>query len=126
MTMNTSLKKLVVEKSLGLKEMWKFIVTTRKINMIISKQYYMYLLYIYIFTAGEKVVKGKYRCSMEVENNWYCKQHPQQHVITVQTRTIIHSRLEVNAVTNFHAIPKCVCTRTQAKKIHTKTHYMFD
>ena len=31
-------------------------------------------------------------------------------------RTIIHPRLEVNAVTDFHAIPKSICTRTQAKK----------
>ena len=29
------------------------------------------------------------------------------------TRTIIHPRLEVNEVTDFHAIPTCVCSRTQ-------------
>ena len=32
------------------------------------------------------------------------------------TRTILHSRLEVNAVTDLYKIPKSVCTSTQAKK----------
>ena len=32
------------------------------------------------------------------------------------TRTIVHPRIEVNAVTDFHAIPKIICTRTQATK----------
>ena len=32
------------------------------------------------------------------------------------TRTILHPRLEVNAVIDFHAIPKSVCNRTQAKQ----------
>ena len=32
------------------------------------------------------------------------------------TRTIIHPRIEVNSVTDFHAIPKSVCNRTLAKK----------
>ena len=62
------------------------------------------------------VVKEQYLCYMKVNTNWYWDQHPQQHVITVPTRTILHPRLEVNAVTDFHAIPKSVCTRTQAKK----------
>ena len=35
----------------------------------------------------------------------------------MQTRTIIYPRIEVNEVTDFHAIPKSVCIRTQAKKI---------
>ena len=30
-------------------------------------------------------------------------------------RTILHPQLEVNAVPDFHAIPKIICTRTQAK-----------
>ena len=34
----------------------------------------------------------------------------------MRERTILHPRLEVNAVTYFHAITKSVCTRTQAKK----------
>ena len=54
---------------------------------------------------------------MQVYNNWYRNKHPQQHVITVPTHTILHPRLEVNAVTYFHAIPTGVCNRTQAKKI---------
>ena len=62
------------------------------------------------------VFKAQYLCYMQVETNWYCNQHPQYHVITVPTRTILHSRLEVNAVTYFHAIPKILCTSTQAKK----------
>ena len=53
---------------------------------------------------------------MQVDTNWYWNQHPQQHVITVPTHTILHPRLEVIAVTDFHAIPKSLCTRTQAKK----------
>ena len=62
------------------------------------------------------VVKAQYLCSMQVYTNFYWDQHPQQNVITVPTRTIIHPPPEVNAVTYFHAIPKSVCTRTQAKK----------
>ena len=31
-------------------------------------------------------------------------------------RTILHPQLEVNAITDFHAIPRSVCYRTQAKK----------
>ena len=61
------------------------------------------------------VVKAKYICSMQVDNNWYWNQQPKQHVITMPTRTILHPQLEVNAVTDFHAISKIVCTRTQAK-----------
>ena len=53
---------------------------------------------------------------MQVETNCYLNQHPQQHVVTIPTHTILHPRLEVNAVTKFHAIPKSVCNRTRAKK----------
>ena len=63
------------------------------------------------------VVKAQYLCSMQVDTNWYWNQHPRQHVITVPTRTILHPQLEVNAITDFHEIPKSVCNRTQAKKI---------
>ena len=31
------------------------------------------------------------------------------------TRTIIHPQLEVDSITDFHAIPTSVCSRTQAK-----------
>ena len=51
-----------------------------------------------------------------MDTNWYWNQKPQQHVITVPTLTILHPLLEVNAVTDFYAIPTSVCTRTQAKK----------
>ena len=67
-------------------------------------------------TAGELVVKAKYLCSMQIETNWYCNQQPKHHVITVPTRTILHPQLEVNTITDFHAIPTSVCSRTQAKK----------
>ena len=46
------LEKMVVETKISLKEMWKFIVMTRKINMSISNKYYMYLSYIYILTIN--------------------------------------------------------------------------
>ena len=67
-------------------------------------------------TAGELVVKARYICSMQVYTNLYWNQHPQQHVITVPICTMIHPQLEVYAVTYYHAIPKSVCNRTQAKK----------
>ena len=69
-----------------------------------------------IITAGEFFVKAQYLCSMQVDTNLYLNQQPQQHIITVPTRTKLHARLEVNPVTYFHAIPTSVCTRTQAKK----------
>ena len=53
---------------------------------------------------------------MQVDTNWYWNRHPKQHVIAVPTFTILHPQLEVNSVTDFHAIPKRLCTRTQAKK----------
>ena len=62
------------------------------------------------------VVKAQYICSIQVDTNCYWNQQPKQHVITVPTRTILHPQLEVNSVTELHAIPTSVCTRTQAKK----------
>ena len=44
-----------------------------------------------IITAGELVVKAKYLCYMQVDTNWYCNQQPKHHVITVPTRTILHT-----------------------------------
>ena len=61
------------------------------------------------------VVKAKYICSMQVDTNWYWNQQPKHHVIKVTTRTILHPQLEVYAITDFHAIPKSVCSITQAK-----------
>ena len=69
-----------------------------------------------IITVGELVVNAKYLCSMQVDTNWYWNQQPNHHVITVPTRTIIHPQLEVDAITEFHAIPTSVCSRTKAKK----------
>ena len=43
-----------------------------------------------IITDGELVVKAQYLCYMQVDTNWYWNQHPQQHVVTVSTRTIFH------------------------------------
>ena len=62
------------------------------------------------------VVKAQYLCSLQVDTNWYWDQQPKHHVITVLTGTTLHQQLEVNAVTDFHAIPTNVCTRTQAEK----------
>ena len=65
-----------------------------------------------IITSRELVVKAEYICSVQVDTNWYWNQQPKQHVITFPTRTILHPQLEVNSVTDFHAINKVVCTRT--------------
>ena len=81
-------------------------------------------IYGQIITAGKLVVKSQYICSMQVDTNWYCNQHPQHNVITVTTRKIIHPRLEVNALTYFHDIPKSVCTRTQEKKPYQDSLYV--
>ena len=53
---------------------------------------------------------------MQVDTNWYCNQQPNHHVITLPTRTILHPQLEGDAITDFHAIPKSIFSRTQAKK----------
>ena len=71
---------------------------------------------VQIITAEELVVKAQYLCSVQEDTNWYWNPHPQQHVITVPTRTIIYPRLEVNVVTYFHDIPTILCNRTQAEK----------
>ena len=71
-----------------------------------------------IITDKELVAKAQYICYMEVDTSWYWNQHPQKHVITAPTRTILHPRLEVNEVADFHAIPKSVCNRTQEKKTY--------
>ena len=43
-----------------------------------------------ILIARELVVNAKYLCSMQVDTNWYWNQQPNNHVITVPTRTILH------------------------------------
>ena len=82
-------------------------------------------IYGQIINAGELVVKAKYLCSIQIDTNWYLNQQPKHHVITVPTRTKLHPQLEVNAITEFYAIPTSVCSRTQ-EKIHVKAAYMFD
>ena len=77
-----------------------------------------------IITAEELVVKSKYLCYMQVETNCYWNQGPKNHVIKVPTRTILHTKLELNAVTYFHAITKSVCNITQAKKDITDRLYV--
>ena len=69
-----------------------------------------------IITAGELVVKEKYLCSMQIDTNCYWNQQPKHHVITVTTHTILHPKLEVDTIPDFHAIPTSICSRTQAKK----------
>ena len=53
---------------------------------------------------------------MQIDTNWYWNHQPKHHVITAPTRTILRPQLEVNAMTDFHAVPTSVCSRTQAKK----------
>ena len=65
-----------------------------------------------IINAGELVIKAKYVCSMQIDTNCYWNKQPKHYVITVPTHTIINPQLEVNTVTDFHAIPTSVCTRT--------------
>ena len=69
-----------------------------------------------ILIAGELVLNTKYLCSLQVDTNWYWNQQPNHHVITVPTRTILHPQLEGEAITDFHAIPTSICSRTQKKK----------
>ena len=69
-----------------------------------------------ILIAGELVVNTKYLCSMQVDTNWYFNQQPNNHVITVPTRTILHPQLEGEAIPDFHLIPTGICSITQAKK----------
>ena len=69
-----------------------------------------------ILIAGELVVNARYLCSMQVDTNWYWNQQSKHHVITGPTRTILHSQLEGDAITDFHLIPTSICLRTQAKK----------
>ena len=77
-----------------------------------------------IITSGVLFVKAQYLCSMQVDTNWYWNKHPKQHIITVPTHTIIHPRPEVNAVTDFHAKPNIVCTRTKEKNPYQDILYV--
>ena len=95
--------------------------------MLTSKAYTLQdnkTIYEKIRTARELVVKAQYICSMQVDTNWYWNQHPQHHLITVSTHTILHPRLEVNAVTYFHAIPTSVCNITQEKNPYQDILYV--
>ena len=73
---------------------------------------------------GELYVKAQYLCFLHVDTNWCWKQHPQHHVITVTTRTILHPQIEVNAVTYSHTIPKRLCNRTQERKAYQDSLYI--
>ena len=53
---------------------------------------------------------------MQVDTNCYWNQRPNHLVITLPTRTTLHPQLEGDAITDFHAIPISICSRTQAKK----------
>ena len=75
-----------------------------------------------ILIAGELVVNAKYLCSMQVDTNWYWNQQPNNHVITVPTRTIVHPPLEVIAIADYKAIPASICSRTQANKAISRQH----
>ena len=69
-----------------------------------------------LYLRGNWFVKSLYLCYAQVDTHWYWNEQPQHHFTTVPTCTIIHPRLEVNAVTYFNAMPTSICTRTQAKK----------
>ena len=81
-------------------------------------------IYGQIITPDELVLKARHLCSMQVDTNWYWNQHTQHDVITVTTCTIIHPRLEINAVTNFHTMPQSICNRTQAKNSYQYSLYI--
>ena len=53
---------------------------------------------------------------MQVDTNWYWNQQSKHRVIIVPTRTIPHSQLGGDAITDFHTIPTSICSRTQTKK----------
>ena len=78
-----------------------------------------------IITAVELVVKAQYLCSIKVDTNWYWNQQPNHHFITLPTQTILHPQLEVNTVRDSQAIPKSICTRTQAKKPYQDSLYVW-
>ena len=78
-----------------------------------------------IITDGELFVKAQYLCSMQIDTTWYWNQQPKHRVITVPTLTILHPQLEVNAVTDFYAMPTSVCTSTQAKKFISRQPICF-
>ena len=61
---------------------------------------------------------------MQVDTNWYWNKRTKQHVIIVPTHTILHPQLEFNAVTDFYAIPRGVCTRKQSKYPHQDSLYV--
>ena len=72
------------------------------------------------------VVNAKYLCLVQVDTNLNWNQQSKHHIITVPTRTIIHTQLKGDAITDFHSITAIICSRTQAKKFHLKATYMFD
>ena len=53
---------------------------------------------------------------MQVDTNWYWNKQSKHHFITVPTHTVFHLQLEGDAITDFHAIPTSIYSRTQAKK----------
>ena len=77
-----------------------------------------------IITAGELIVNAKCLCSMQVDTNWYWNQKSKHHVITVPTRTIIHSQLEGDTITDFHAIPTSIYSRTREKNSSQGSLYL--
>ena len=77
-----------------------------------------------LITAVELVVKAQYLCYMQRNTNWYWDQHTQHHVITVPTRIIPHPRLEVNAITGIHDIPKVYATRHKQKNPYQDILYV--
>ena len=52
---------------------------------------------------------------MQVDTNWYWSEQSKHHVTTVPTRTILHPKLEGDAIIDFHSMPTSICSRTQAK-----------
>ena len=68
--------------------------------------------------AVELVFKAQYLCSMQGNTDLYWEKNPLQQTIIFSTRTIINPHINVVGITDVHDIPKSVCNRIQAKRIH--------
>ena len=67
-------------------------------------------------STGKLVVKAQYLCSIQNNTNWYWKHQPLQLTIIVQTRTIIHQRLEFIMIQYVQDILRKLCGMNEEKK----------
>ena len=73
--------------------------------------YHNKIIDVKLISSGELVVKVQNIFSMKENTDWYWGQHPLQHAIIVQTRTIIHPRLDVVRIIDVQDIPKSAWVR---------------